>query len=87
MKLTAFYYTYSMEGMPFVGGWTTIYAPDRDIADAMFRYFHPDKNSGYLNCAGVYTEEQIVKTRMWEMGNFGAKNRETIWCNVSREVF
>lgn len=73
-----FYFTYGTKGQPYRGGWTTVEAPDRKIACALFRVFHPGKVEGVLNCACVYTAEQFWKTRMYKEGNFGAYEQERI---------
>lgn len=84
--MAKFYFTYGLEGQPFVGGWTEIIAPNCDIACDLFRAFHPDKIEGILNCAFWYTEENWQKTKMCKMGhNFGAKCHERIM--VTREEF
>lgn len=79
-----FYFTYSLEGQPFVGGWTLINAPNEEVARSIFRSFHPDRNEGILNCAYVYSEERFQKTKMFKNGNFGKALRERII--VTREV-
>lgn len=70
--MSKFYFTYGIEGQPFVGGWTEIEAPDGAIAAELFRAVHPDKTPGILNCAWVYSEEQFKQTEMADPnGNFG----------------
>jgi len=81
-----FYFTYGLEGQPYVGGWTEINAPNIDAACAIFRSFHPDKIDGLLNCAFYYTEERWKKTKMYEKGhNFHATCHERII--VTRQEF
>lgn len=72
-----FYFTYSLEGQPFSGGWTMVEADDRRQAAEKFRARHPDR-AGLLHCAGVYDEEEFKATRMYYRGNFRAYCREVI---------
>lgn len=66
-----FYFTYGVEGQPFIGGWTEVEAPDGHTACAAFRAFHPDKIEGLVNCCSIYTEEQFKATNMaGPNGNF-----------------
>ena len=78
--MSVFYFTYgTAKGQPFMGGWTEIEAPDRASACALFRAFHPDKTSGLLNCADVYTEANFRRSEMsGPEGNFGARCHERI---------
>lgn len=81
-----FYFTYGLEGQPFIGGWTEIDAPDMETAVKAFRVFHPDKIEGILNCSSVYTEEQFKATSMsGERGNFGRRCVEII--RIERTLF
>ena len=73
-----YYFTYSTEGQPFVGGWTRVIACDIHDAVDSFRKVHPDKIEGLLNCAGYYTAIQFYKTSMWLKGNFGSYEQEVI---------
>lgn len=76
--METFYFTYGLEGQPFVGGWTEIVAPDPKTAITAFRAFHPDKYEGILNCAFFYIGNDFKKTKMYENGNFGARCHEKI---------
>lgn len=77
--MDTFYFTYGLEGQPFIGGWTEIDAPDMETAVKAFRVFHPDKIEGILNCSSVYTKEQFNGTIMsGERGNFGRRCVEKI---------
>ena len=73
-----YYFTYSTEGQPFVGGWTRVIACDIHDAVDLFRKVHPDKTEGLLNCADYYTENQFYKTEMHLSGNFGSYEQEVI---------
>lgn len=73
-----FYFTYSLHGQPYVGGWTEVEAPDKHMACEAFRLYHPDKTEGILNCAGIYSEERFMKTEMYRSGNFKRRCHETI---------
>ena len=76
--METFYFTYGLEGQPFVGGWTEIIAPDSRTAIDVFRAFHPDKFEGILNCASFYREKVFIGTKMYKDGNFGARCHEKI---------
>lgn len=77
--MDTFYFTYGLEGQPFIGGWTEIDAQDMETAVKAFRAFHPDKIEGILNCSSVYTKEQFNGTIMQgERGNFGRRCVEKI---------
>ena len=41
-----YYFTYGTDGQPFVGGWTEVEAPNVNLACAVFRAVHPDKEPG-----------------------------------------
>ena len=64
------YFTYGSEGHPFRGGWTEITVPDDKDAVYFFNVIHPPTR--FMACAGVYTEEDFKRTRMYEQGNLGA---------------
>lgn len=82
-----FFFTYGFwKGYPFQNGWTVVRAPDRKIAVAVFRLYHPDSTPGIVNCADIYTEEQIKNTKMWENGNGGKFEREIISL-IKYEIF
>jgi hypothetical protein len=76
--MARFYFTYGLEGQPFVGGWTEVEAPNGRVACAAFRAYHPDKTEGLLNCSGVYNEVQFQHTEMCKKGNFHARCHEVI---------
>lgn len=82
--MARFYFTYGTEGQPFYGGWSVAEAPDRHLACAAFRAYHPDKIETLLNCSSVYNEELFRKTAMAAEGNFGARCHEII--HLSREL-
>lgn len=73
-----YYFTYGTEGHPFVGGWTKIEAPSRQIAVAIFRAIHPDVLDGLVNCCSIYDEELFRQTSMWSKGNFGKHEQEVV---------
>jgi len=73
------YFTYGTSGYPFCGGWTVVKAESMEMACSLFRVHHPDKISGLLNCADVYTEEQFKRTEMaGPKGNFNRFCHEVI---------
>ncbi|MBQ9348340.1 MAG: hypothetical protein IJT94_13570 [Oscillibacter sp.] len=80
----AYYFTYGSEGQPFRGGWTAVYAPDKETACALFRIFHPNKD-GFLNCCTVYSAEEFQNTSIYRYGNLGAHLHERI--SFQREVY
>lgn len=72
-------FTYGRDHRPYNAGWTEVEAPDMKTACALFQAIHPDDESGFLSCAGVYTEEQFQRTSMaGPKGNFGQFCHETI---------
>ena len=80
--MSKFYFTYGTEGYPFYGGWTEVEDPDDHIVCDLFRAVHPDTTPGLLNCASVYSEDEMKKTRMFTEGNFGHFAWETITVSV-----
>ena len=76
--MNKYYFTYGSSGQPFVGGWTTVIAPTRRMACILFRYYHPDKTEGVLNCASVYDEDTFEMSEMYRDGNFGERCHEII---------
>lgn len=78
-----FYFTYGLEGQPFVGGWTVVKAPDMETAISIFKIVHPGGN--LVPCAGIYCEDNFVKTKMYESGNFGARCVEEITLSITRK--
>ena len=83
-----FYFTYGTEGHPFVGGWTTIEAPSKEIAITIFRSLHPDRIEGLINCASIYEEADFRHTSMYKHGNFGERDHEIVlseYVNVNNE--
>lgn len=73
-----FYFTYGTHGQPYIGGWTVVEAENIGIATAAYRAYHQDIVPGFLNCGGVYTEDQFMKTTMSQNGNYGFRCREVI---------
>lgn len=65
-----YYFTYSIGGHPFYGGWTEIVAPDMETAVATFRKHRPDKIEGLLNCACIYEQQHFEGSFMHKYGNF-----------------
>lgn len=70
-----YYFTYGCDKeeskQPFEGGWTEIVLPEdlgENCARRLFSLIHP-KDDGFLNCAGVYSEEDFKNTRMYTKGN------------------
>lgn len=84
--MSRFYFTYgNCIRFPFRGGWTVVEAETIDQAESLFRAAHPDRNPGVLNCAGIYTEADFKRTKMFANGsNFGAGLHEFILLAVDR---
>ena len=79
-----FYFTYGSEGQPFVGGWTEIIAPSKEVACAVFKGIHPCKHLDILNCCSVYTMKEFVNTQMaGPNGNLGHGCWEVITVTVT----
>lgn len=76
--MAKFYFTYGVEGQPFVGGWTEVEAQDLDMACSAFRAYHPDQHGSLLNCSSVYDEERLKRTSMYRDGNFHSRCHEVI---------
>lgn len=74
-----FYFTFSKDGkQPYNGGWVIVEADSEANAREIFHMVFGRGESGYLNCAMVYSEEEFNKTRMWKDGNFGYYCHERI---------
>lgn len=77
--MPTFYFTYGTDpAYPFEGGWTTVIAPDRLAATALFRIYHPDRVKGIVNCADIYDERSFKMLDMFTRGNFKKFCREVI---------
>ena len=84
-----FYFTYgSDERYPFQYGWTEIDAPDKAMACAAFRMYHPDRdpNVRILNCADVYTEAEFQDTMEYVQANWQDRCHERITLTVTQEL-
>lgn len=82
--MNKYYFTYGSSGMDFKGGWTVVEAPNKESAIALFKAYHPLSKNGLLNCCSIYCEYDFKKTSMYEQGNFGHYEWETI--TVERSV-
>lgn len=83
-----FYFTYgSDERFPFQYGWTEIEAPSYDLACAVFREHHPDRDpeEHCLNCADVYTEDEFKDTPDFMQANWRDRCHERITMTLMRE--
>ncbi len=80
-RIKSYYFTYGTSGQPYKGGWTRIDAPDLKSACDIFRFYHPDRVDGFLNCSDVYTEDRFFETGMHKTGNFGKWEQEIITLN------
>lgn len=79
-----FYFTYGSDGHPFIGGWTEIIAPSKEVACAVFRGIHPCKYPDILNCCSVYTMEQFATSSMnGPNGNLGHGCWEVITVTIT----
>lgn len=84
------YFTYGQSGtQPFYGGWTEVTADTRAKAIELFREVHEDTSSGYINCAGIYSEKEFRQTKMPTEGNFDYRCIETIrrWKGVAEREY
>lgn len=70
-----FYFTFGSScGQAFVGGWVEVVAADREAAVNLFRALYQGEDTGLsiVNCAGIYSEEEFMRTSMGIRGeNFG----------------
>lgn len=82
--MDTFYFTYGLEGHPFVGGWTKVVAPSLDIAIATFCSVHPNKGSTAINCGSIYGKNVFEQKAMFKEGNFGARCHERITVSVEK---
>ena len=83
--MSNYIYTYGLEGHPYKGGWTSVWAENRHQADTLFSIVHPNKN-GFLNCAFVYNIEQFNNTKMPKEGNFGKYCWEVIELTITKRT-
>lgn len=67
---------------PYRAGWTRVLAPNREAADGAFRAYHQDYFPGMLSCACVYEGDLFRNTSIFNTGNYGEYEHETI--TVSR---
>lgn len=86
--MQTFYFTYgTADYFPYYGGWTKVIAPNRRVAEDLFRAVHPDRTPGLLLCANVYTEEEFMATEMYENNkNLGHGLWETIEVRIGEET-
>ena len=77
-NMQKFYFTYSLQGQPFKGGWTIVRASSAEVSIKAFEIFHPVGNGKIFNFAAMYTEDQFKQTKMRHNGNFGAYTQEFI---------
>lgn len=73
-----FYFTYgTADYYPYIGGWTTVSAPNYRQACEVFRAVHPNIRKGILNCADIYSETEFKK--LFDGENYGAGEHEHIY--------
>lgn len=84
MKKYPYYFTYGTDDQfPFKGGWTKVFGENIEQAIDIFNFVHPNQSGSYVNSAGIYTEEQFMKTSMYEKNdNLGHGCWETIILTV-----
>lgn len=74
-----FYFTFGSSGQAFAGGWVEVVAADREAAVELFRALYQGEDTGFVNCAGIYSEEEFMRTSMGIRGeNFGKGCRASI---------
>ena len=67
------YYTFGTDPRyPYLGGWVTVEAESLVKAHRIFRACFPDRTPGFLNCADYYTEDEFMRSGMYQEGNHGA---------------
>lgn len=76
-----FFFTYGTDDniMPFVGGWSVIYAETRNEAINKHHKKHGFTKDGFGRYAGDYDEEEFKKTNMRNNGNLGGFLQELIF--------
>lgn len=78
-----YYFTYGASPtQPYIGGWTEVEANSRYDASQLFCAVHPRTASGWINCASIYSEEELRATRMLAEGNRGRRCVERIRLEV-----
>lgn len=68
LKNTTYYFTYANnKDFPFIGGWTEIEAPSKDVAIQLFNYLHPNtKHPDIVNCSFIYDANEFKNTIMYK---------------------
>ncbi|MFV0364134.1 MAG: hypothetical protein ACK5LL_13775 [Suipraeoptans sp.] len=67
-----FYFTFGTDSnYPFSRGWVEVQAKDRKSAVEIFRSYYPDRWENIVNCADIYSSEQMHETDMLQNGNLG----------------
>lgn len=71
-----YYFTFGSNdaNQPFRGGWVIVKAVSQIAAITIFNTYFPNrKNPQICNCAVIYTENEFVRTQMYQKGNFGRR--------------
>lgn len=79
--MSKFYFTFGSSGQAFVGGWVEVVAADREAAINLFWALYQGEDTGLsiVNCAGIYSEEEFMRTSMGILGeNFGKRFHASI---------
>ncbi len=67
MRKQPYYFTYGTDDrFPFKGGWSEVWAEDVVEATKIFNLVHPNPDGIYVNCAGIYNDDDFTKTSMCE---------------------
>ena len=79
-SLKCFYFTYGSEQHDYIGGWSEVYAANREEAVSKFNSRHESKYPEHKipNCASIYDENEFKNTKMFKNGNFDARCHEVI---------
>ncbi len=73
--MAKYYFTF---GYDAGGGWTEVTADSYYKASEVFKLYHPPFEGDFLPCAGMYSEKEFKKTKMFRDGNFGKREVEYI---------
>ena len=63
--MKTYYFTFGNSPIfPYQRGWVEVRAGSKKQACDIFRAYFPDRITGRINCASIYTEEEWQKTKM-----------------------
>lgn len=77
--MNKYYMTYgTCDSMPFIGGWSLVYAESESEARKKHLDRHGLSDSGCLNFAFSYSEDEFIESKMYIEGNHGNFEHEVI---------